>query len=165
MEYITSPLQAVHNKSSFTCGQTSLDNYIMRQASQDLKRHISVVFVLTDSSNNIKGYYTLSSDNILRDIIPPEVKKKMPYYQDLPVILLGRLAVDKKYQGNKLGEMLLIDALKRSYNTSRNTIGAIAIVTDPVDNKASAFYKKYGFISLPDSRRMFLSMQTIKQLF
>jgi GNAT superfamily N-acetyltransferase len=166
MEYIAIPLEAIHNRSSFTCGENNLDNYIQKQATQDMKRrHVAVVFVLPDESNNIKGYYTLSSDNVAHRKVPVEVQKKMPHYKNLPVILLGRLAIDKKYQGDGLGELLLLDALKRSYDVAKTTIGSIAVVVDPLNNEAVSFYKKYGFISLADSKRRFLPMQTIKQLF
>jgi ribosomal protein S18 acetylase RimI-like enzyme len=81
----------------------------------------------------------------------------------LPVTLLGRLARDVKYKGQNIGNILLIDALKRSYEVSLNAIASMAVVTDPIDDKAAAFYKKYGFISL-ESGRMFLSMGTIAEL-
>jgi predicted N-acetyltransferase YhbS len=77
---------------------------------------------------------------------------------------MGRLAVDVKYKGQGLGKRLLIDAMKRSYETS-NTIGSMAVVVDPLDEGAEQFYVKYGFIKLPDSGKMFLAMGTIANLF
>ena len=90
--------------------------------------------------------------------------QKIPKYKDLPVTLLGRLAIDEKFQGQKLGRLLLIDALKRSLDTSKS-VASLAVIVDPLDQEASDFYFKYGFILLPDSGRMFLPMATIEQLF
>ena len=80
------------------------------------------------------------------------------------MILLGRLAVDYRFQGNGVGKLLLIDSLKRCHETSKS-IGAFAVIVDPLDNNAERFYHKYGFIKLEDSGKMFLPMKTINQLF
>lgn len=77
---------------------------------------------------------------------------------------LGRLAIDKDFQGKGIGRILLIDALKRCFDTSVS-IGAFAVIVDPLDNEAEMFYEKYGFVKLPDSGKMFLPMKTIKELF
>ena len=101
-----------------------------------------------------------------RNGIPENLLKKLPpAYDNLPVTLLGRLAVDKAFQGQGLGCLLLIDALKRSYNTAVSSVGSIAVVVDPIDEKARNFYLKYGFIDLPDSGRMFIPMGTVAQLY
>lgn len=163
MKYIIEALKSDHKKSDFSCGYISLDNYIKKQAKQDMKRHISAVFVAS-IDGIVSGYYTLSGDSIEYDDVPENIKKKMPSYDKLPVTLLGRLAVDIKSQGQKIGQNLLIDALKRSLRISKSEIGSIAVVVDPIDKKAQSFYEQYGFISLPDSKRMFLPMGTIKSL-
>lgn len=168
MQYLTEPLKAGLNKSAFSCGIASLDNYIQKQASQDMKRKLSVVFVMIDDQQpkNIKGYYTLSNDNIDYNVVPDDIKKKMPpHYTNLPVTLLGRLAVNKKHQGQGIGEKLLLDALKRSFDVAETNIGSIAVVVDPIDNNAQLFYEQYGFILLPDCNRMFLPMLTIKTIW
>lgn len=77
---------------------------------------------------------------------------------------MGRLARDIKAKGTGLGEHLLMDALFRSYKLSKESIGAMAVVTDPMNEKALEFYQKYGFYQLPDSQKMFLPMKTIGQL-
>lgn len=168
MTYLIKPLEADHNRSSFSCGKESLDNYIVKQAKQDMKRRLSVVFVITINGSNkdVIGYYTLTNDGIDKEIIPEDIAKKMPpSYQTLPVTLLGRLAVDKNHQGKKLGEKLLLHALKRSSEASKTEMGSIAVVVDPLDKDAVSFYGQYGFILLPDRGRMFLPMKTIDQLF
>jgi predicted GNAT family N-acyltransferase len=165
MNFLTVPLAAGHKKNVFACGQSLLDHYIHTQAKQDVLKRISACFVLAAGDKTLKGYYTLSSAAIQRDSLPEEIIKRLsPSYSNLPVTLLGRLAVDIKYQGQGLGELILIDALKRCYEAS-TTIGSMAVIVDPIDNAAKIFYTKYGFILLPDSKKMFLPMKTISLLF
>lgn len=165
MEYLTVPLEATHKKSEFDCGNELLTSYFKNQANQDVKRLLSRCFVIIDNDNGVKGYYTISSSSINRDLIPENIKSKLPRsYTDIPVILLGRLARDNKHKGDGIGEMLLLDALKRCYDVSLN-LGCMAVIVDPIDEKAKDFYLKYGFILLPDSNRMFISMATVFKLF
>ena len=165
MSYLTTALDSSHDKKNFLCGKELLDNYLHTQAKQDVKRKLSACFILS-VRKEIKGYYTLSSATIQRDLLPQEIIKKLPpSYKDLPATLLGRLAIDSRYQGQGLGELLLIDALKRSYDTLISSIASISIIVDPIDEGAVMFYKKYGFILLPDSGKMFIPMDTASKLF
>jgi predicted GNAT family N-acyltransferase len=158
------PLNSSLNKKDFSCGKEMLDNYIRFQASQDIKRKLCVVFAMFENTT-IKGYYTLSNASVPAEFMPEAIKKKMPKsYKFLPVTLLGRLAIDKKFKGQGLGGIILIDALKRSYEIASKSLGSIGVIVDPLDNDAVAFYKKFGFISLPDSGKMFLPMADIAQL-
>ncbi len=164
-DYLTLPLDSKHKKSEFTCGNTYLDNYIQKQAKQDIKRKLSACFVMTSEENEIEGFYTLSNAGIPREVIPEEIKKKLPRaYESLPVTLLGRLAISEKNKRQGLGKLLLIDALKRSLEVSK-VIGSMAVIVDPIDENAVKFYDRFGFITLPDSEKMFLPMKTIEQLF
>jgi hypothetical protein len=166
MEYLTVPLNSSHNKKDFKCGKELLDNYIHYQANQDIKRSLSACFVFSDEKNNVKGYYTLSNAGIQRELLPDDLKNKLPKsYNNLPATLLGRLAVDISFVRQGIGELLLMDALKRSYYTSINSIASMAVIVDPRDQEGVRFYKKYGFILLPDSGKMFLPMKTISELF
>jgi len=166
MNQISEPLNSRHKKSDFSCGKEMLNNYLHEQASQDIKRKLSACFVINDAETNvIKGYYTLSNNSIPLEVIPIEIRKKLPTsYKTIPTTLLGRLAIDKIFQGQGIGRTILVDALKRSYELSK-TIGSFAVVVDPLDQEAENFYGKYGFIKLPDSGKMFLPMKTIRQLF
>ncbi|MFT4154710.1 GNAT family N-acetyltransferase [Parafilimonas sp.] len=167
MNYITVALNTSHNKAGFLCGKQLLDDYLHKQAKQDVKRKLSACFVLADKDEiTVKGYYTLSGASVARDLLPENIIKKLPpSYMDLPATLLGRLAVDNRYKKQGLGELLLIDALKRSYDISVNSIGSMAVITDPIDEAAVSFYKKYGFILLPGSGKMFIPMDTVAGLF
>lgn len=165
MSYLTDPLNSFHKKEIFCCGKPLLDDYLHKQARQDVKKKLSACFVLEDRDNTVKGYYTLSAAAIERKQLPEALTKKLPpSYFDLPVILLGRLAISRDHQGQGLGELLLMDALKRSYNASKE-VGSMAVIVDPIDEDAIKFYKKYSFIILPDSGKMFLPMVTISRLF
>ena len=148
-----------HKKNLFGCEEPSLESYLRKQAGQDVKRQVAACFVLEGEDGAIKGYYTLSADSIDRTFIPENLQKKLPY-KNLPVTLLGRLARDVNYKGLGIGELLLADALKRAYQAS-SSIGACAVVTDPINEKTRAFYDGFGFISL-ESGRMFIPMETIK---
>lgn len=152
-----------HHKKEFDCKIEALNDYLKKRASQDVRKKIASCFVLVDNDNKVLGYYTLSNASIPKERVPENIRKKIPY-QDYPVTLLGRLAIDFNAQGNNYGSFLLIDALKRSYTISKQ-IASAAVVVDPINEAAHSFYKKYGFIALPDSKRMFLPMKTIAQLF
>lgn len=166
MNYLTVLLQANHKKQDFACGQPLLDTYLQKQAKQDYTRRLSACFILADDEIRVKGYYTLSSAALSKQSLPEAISGKLPAsYADLPATLLGRLAIDNAFKGQGLGELILLDALKRSYDTSLNSIGSMAVVVDPIDDQAVRFYEKYGFILLPDSGKLFIPMKTIASLF
>lgn len=157
-------LEKKYDKSKFTCVYELLDNYIRRQAKQDVNRDLSACFVLIDENDIVKGYYTLSANSIKRVEFSEDLVKKLPpSYSELPTILLGRLAIDESIKGNGYGEKILLDALNRSLVISES-MGSIAVVVDPIDEKAQNFYSQYGFILLPTSGKMFLPMKTIKEM-
>jgi predicted N-acetyltransferase YhbS len=105
---LTYLLASTHEKDKFSCGHKMLDNYLHKHAKQDMKRKLSACFVLPDDNKQIKGYYTLSNASIQRAHLPEFVIKKLPpAYKDLPVTLLGRLAVDVKFKGKGMGALLL----------------------------------------------------------
>lgn len=166
MSQISEPLNSAHKKSDFSCGKEILDSYLHKQANQDVKRKLSVCFVINDESTNlIKGYYTLSNNNIPLELVPIQIQKKLPKsYESIPTTLFGSLAIDNRFQGQGVGKLMLIDALKRSYELIK-TVGSFAVVVDPIDQDAENFYDKYGFIKLSDSGKMFLPMKTINQIF
>lgn len=159
-------LSKKHKKKEFECGKDLLDNYIRNQASQDVKRKLSACFVLEDTQTGlIQGYYTLANNSIPLHAISENWQKKLPSsYSSIPTTLLGRLAVDKRFQGKGIGQILLIDALKRSYGISEE-MGSFAVVVAPIDSEAEKFYEKFGFIKLPHSKKMFIAMKTVKSLF
>jgi predicted GNAT family N-acyltransferase len=157
-------LDKTHNRKAFKCEEQQLTDYIKKQVSQDIKKKLAVCFVVIDSDNNVIGYYTLSSESLGREQIPDKYLKKVPQNYNAPVILLGRLARNITAKGTGLGEHLLLDALFRAFTLSEESIGAMAVIVDPMNQFAIKFYEKYGFEQLPDSEKMFLPMSTIKQI-
>lgn len=165
MSYITTLLSTKHSKENFTCGKEMLDNYLHMQAKQDVKRKLTACFILSENEVIVKGYYTLSNTSVNRDFLPESsIKKLPPSYKHLPATLLGRLAVDVNYKGQGLGTNLLMDALKRSYHNSLQ-IASMAVIVDPLDDEAIAFYNHFGFIDLPDSGKMFIPMAHLENIF
>ena len=157
-------LEKTHNRKDFSCEENLLTKYIRKQVSQDIRKRLATCFVAVDNKQNVIGYYTLTSESLGRELIPEKYLKQVPINYNAAVILLGRLARDIKTKGTGLGEHLLLDALFRSYKLSNESIGAMAVVVEPINEKAVEFYKKYGFEQLPDSEKMFLPMKTIGRL-
>jgi predicted GNAT family N-acyltransferase len=159
---VIEPLAKHHDRADFACGDAELDRYIKEQASQDVKRRVARVFVAA-SKNRVIGFYSLSATSISRDNLPEDVAKKLPRYP-VPAVLLGRLARDSSYHGRKLGEALLVNAMKRALLASHE-VAMYALVVDAKNDRAKAFYQTYGFIALQDSpMRLFLPFDTIAEL-
>ncbi|MDO9154267.1 MAG: GNAT family N-acetyltransferase [Paludibacter sp.] len=154
-----------HIKDVFNSGSDLLDNYIKRQAKQDVRRKLSACYVLTQNdTKQVLGYYTLSSYSIPRNNFPKTIISSLPKsYDELPTVLLGRLAVDKQFKGNGYGELLLLDALNRSVAMSEH-LGILAVIVDPLNTSVVEFYTRYGFILIPATQKMFLPIKTIKDI-
>lgn len=153
-----------HDRRSFRCESEALTTYFATQARQDVQRKLSACFVMTQGTPQVLGFYTLATDSIPRNDVPASMRKSLPKSYRAPVILLGRLARDLSHRRQGLGELLLMDALLRCLWLSDESVGAMAVVVDPLDEGATAFHARYGFITLPDSGRMFLPMRTIRAL-
>ena len=109
--------------------------------------------------------YSLSAKSNLLDDLPEKTAKKLPGYPDVPAMRLGRLAGDMHHKGSGYGEVLLVGALRRSFQAATD-VASYAVVVDSKDDQAYLFYEHYGFIRFPDyALRMFLPMQTIARLF
>lgn len=153
---------AIHDRNSFSCGESSLDDFIRTKANKEAKQGYSGCFVAINKDNIIGGYYTLSHLSIDTSGLPDTIRKKLPRYGVTPAFLLGRLAVDIKFQGQHLGADLLVDALKRAYS---NEIPAYAVVVDALNTKAENFYVHMGFSGLRSAPgRFFMPMRTIERV-
>lgn len=159
------PFQSHHDRAAFCCGVEQFNRYFRQQISQDVKRYFATAFVLIDrNSATVAGYYTLSYTSILIGELPSEIVKKIPKYERAPAVLLGRLAVDKNYQGKGLGEILLFDALFRCKESTSKT-AAMAVVVDAKDDRARSFYERYQFICFPNKpNKLFLTMTAIAKM-
>ncbi|WP_267963745.1 GNAT family N-acetyltransferase [Testudinibacter sp. TR-2022] len=141
------PLNSTFDRNSFDCDSEPLTHYFRHFVTQDIKRKLTNCFILTNTTHQIIGYYTLSAHSICLSDLPQQMKKKLPRYPTIPSIKMGRLAVNQPFRGQGFGGVLLIDALKRAANSE---IGAYALLVDAKDDNAVRFYQHYGFISLLD---------------
>jgi ribosomal protein S18 acetylase RimI-like enzyme len=144
----------LHDRLTFTCGIAALDDFFSRNAAQQAKKGVTVVYVLIDTINprKVLGYYTLSAAQIDVAHLSPQTQKKLPRYP-VPCIRLGRLAVSVSAQGKGIGKMLVGLAVRRS-NEVRKTIAAYALVVDAKNESAKLFYQQYGFTVCLDSSMM-----------
>lgn len=154
-----------HDRTGFDCGVSVLNDWLATRVSQFEKRGLARTYVLVESDQNVvKGYYALSNHAVVYESLPEDQAKGLPPQIDVPVALLGRLAVDQSVQGQKLGEFLLLDALRRVENLSRK-IGIRAVEVDAIDEAARCFYCKYGFLEFQDDlRHLFLPVGVIRKL-
>jgi ribosomal protein S18 acetylase RimI-like enzyme len=156
-------LGAQHDRSGFSCGQEPLDRYLATQAGQDAKRRIASCFVAVErETGEVAGYYTLASAGIPMTELPETVTKKLPRYPSIPAVRIGRLAVDVRFQGCGLGAAMLADAVSR---VTESSVAAFALLVDAKDEKATGFYRRFGFASLSSQpMTMFLPMATAMAL-
>lgn len=160
------PLEKAHDRRSFDCGNEPLNRYLREQARQDAEKLVAAPFVLTQPGNPaVLGYYTLSASIISVEDLPPDLMKRLPRYGQLPVTLLGRLAVDHSIRGLGVGEFLLLDALRRSLEAAKQ-IAAMAVIVDAKNEQAESFYQHFDFRPLQQiPLRLFLPMSQIAKLF
>ena len=153
-----------HRRESFDCGEPSLNDWLRTRATQWSKKGLSRVFVATHGdSDEVLGYYTLSSHHIQYDALPGEGSRGLPRI-NIPAILLGRLAVDRSVAGRGLGRYLLFGAMKSALLVSDH-IGTAVFEVEAANDDARAFYKSCGLISLEDDpKHLFLPMGHIRSL-
>lgn len=162
--YFVEPL-GTHDRLSFSCGVPDLDHYLRVQAGQDAKRKVAAPFVLVDSTGNVAGYYTLSAYAIRLSELPPDVARKLPKYPRIPTTLLGRLAVSQAQQGQKLGRLLLMDALFRSWKNTAE-VASVGVIAEAYNDAVRGFYIRHEFVPLVDHpRKLFIAMRTIQKAF
>ncbi|HWA88610.1 MAG TPA: GNAT family N-acetyltransferase [Rhizomicrobium sp.] len=164
-EFRVEALSRQHDRASFSCGAGSLDLYLKTQASQDMRRKANAVFVMVraDAPRQIVGYFTLCAFAVSQGAVPEAAHKHIPRYPLVSATLIGRLAVDSRYQSRGIGGALLANALRKA-SENASTVGSSMVVVDALDERAARFYEAYGFIRLADAMRLILPMQTIAGL-
>lgn len=150
-----------HDRGSFCCGNPSLDDFLTKYASQYEKRHLARTYVAArENESQVLGYYCLSAYGVPFENWPEDVTKQLPDHP-IPIVLLGRLAVDQSVQGQGLGGYLLRDALKRCLNIS-DQVGVFAVLVEAIDEEAIRFYERFGFVSFEDQPdKLYLQIRTI----
>lgn len=158
--FIIEQLTALHNREAFDCGEESLNDFLRRFARQNDEKGLGRSFVAVKSGEpTIYGYYTIASGALSFEMIP----EKLPRYP-IPVVLLGRLAVDEAAKGQRLGKALLADALNRAV-TIADQLGIYAVEVFALNKSAREFYLKFGFTELLDDRQhLYLTIKKIRKL-
>ena len=153
-----------HDRSDFDCGIPILNDWLVTKVSQFEKKDLARTYVLVETGHTIvKGYYALSNHTVVYDSLPTDQAKGLPQI-DMPVVLIGKLAVDRSMHGQRLGEFLLIDAFRRAEFLATK-IGIRAVEVDAIDESAKRFYERYGFLALSDDpHHLFLPMSVIRKL-
>lgn len=140
------PLAATHILDDFACGEASLDEWLKRRA---LTNHLSGAgraFVVTDQEGRVYGYYAMAAGAVSHQAATGNARRNMP--DPVPVMVLARLAVDRRAQGVKLGASLLQDAVSRAVSVSQNA-GVRALLVHALHDRAKQFYERYGFRESP----------------
>lgn len=139
-----------HDRQGFDCGRRELNDWLRQVARQHQEKGLSKTFVAVreEAPARICGYYALTLAELENRHLPEPWRKKLP--RRIPGVRLGRLAVDRQYQGKGLGELLLVDALTRAQRIHAEA-GGIGLFVDALDEQAAAFYLNFGFEALPDS--------------
>src|ERR1041384_7233266 len=148
-----------HDRNSFDCGVSALNDYLQKYALQNQKKNAARTYVAT-RGNRIVGYYSLAYGSVSLEEAPPSVKSGLPRHP-VPVILLARLAVDSTEHGRGLGAALLKDALLRTIQAAE-IAGLRAMLVHAKDESAKRFYEKFGFEPSPtDAYHLFLRLSDI----
>ncbi len=152
------PLQAHHHLGPFDCGKPPVDHWLRTHAPANEGKS-SRTFVVCDAADTVHAYYTLATGSVARTEIPRRIRHDLP--NPVPVMVLGRLAVDRRCQGLKLGAALLREAMLRTLRVSAQA-GVRALVVHAIDDEAIAFYTRHGFQMFPpETRTLLLPRETI----
>lgn len=144
------PLTGSHDRQSFDCGRHELNDWLSKVARQHQEKGLSRTFVAVreEAPARICGYYALTLAELENRHLPEAWRKKLP--RRIPGVRLGRLAVDQRFHGKKLGELLLVDALARAQRIYAEA-GGIGLFVDAMDEQAAGYYLRFGFRVAPDN--------------
>ncbi len=140
------PLAATHVLDDFECAEPTLDEWLKRRALSNQLTGASRTFVVVDEENRVRGFYAIAAGAVSHQLATSSVRRNMP--DPVPVMVLGRLAVDHRVQGIKLGAAMLQDAVNRAITVSQNT-GVRALLVHAIHERAKRFYEHYGFQESP----------------
>ena len=156
------PLTGNHERERFDCGRQELNDWLRQVARQHQDKGLSKTFVATaeEMPERICGYYALTLAELENRHLPQAWRKKLP--RRIPGVRLGRLAIDRQYQGKGLGKLLLVDALSRA-RRAYTEAGGIGLFVDAIDEQAALYYQRFGFAASPDNPLLlFLSAKVME---
>jgi ribosomal protein S18 acetylase RimI-like enzyme len=158
LEFSIEALAPTDDRKSFYSGVEALDRYFIELATQDIKRRLSNCFVARDNGGSIAGYYTFAAASLPLTELSAGEAKRLPRYALLPAGLIGRLAVDRRFQGRRLGSALIMDAAARA---ARAEPAIFALIVEAKDDEAAKFYQHHEFrCFLSRPRSLFLPIST-----
>ncbi len=155
------PLTGNPERQGFDCGRQELNDWLRQVARQHQDKGLSKTFVAIaeEMPDRICGYYALTLAELENRHLPQAWRKKLP--RRIPGVRLGRLAVDRQYQGKGLGKLLLVDALVRARRIYKEA-GGIGLFVDAIDEQAALYYQRFGFAASPDNPLLlFLSAKVL----
>lgn len=138
----------VHDVRDFSCGESSLDRWLREQALPATARRTARTWVWVDGQGVVVGYYALAAHKVARDDVPPRVGRGGP--SEIPAVLLARLALSESLRGQRLGEVLVADALARIVDATQ-TVAARLVVVDALHERVAQLYESLGFRRIPSS--------------
>jgi GNAT superfamily N-acetyltransferase len=155
------PLSPGHKLDGFECGETSLDDWLKKRALKNQASGASRCFVVCDGQTVI-GYYSLSAGGIHQEAAPKSMRRNMP--DPLPVLLLGRLAIDRRYHNQGLGRALLRDTMLRAVHVAGDA-GVFAILVHALSEQANRFYLSRGFAASPlQPMTLMMTLATVRTI-
>lgn len=145
------PIEKRHDRTGFDCGDTDLNDFLQRHARKSHEKGGAKTFLAIDDSDNTKilGFYSLSPASIAYERTPAVVKRGLARHE-VPVFRLGRLAVDKSFQGQGLGGQLLLAAGRRCLYVSAEA-GGVALLIDAKNERVAKWYASYGAVPFLDA--------------
>jgi ribosomal protein S18 acetylase RimI-like enzyme len=151
------------DRSDFCCGTEPLDRYFKTQVGQDVRRRVSACYVAVEkTTGRVVGYFTLSAADVPVSDLPADMTRRLPRYPSVPAARIGRLAIDQRFQGRRLGGALVLNAAMRAL---RSEIAVFALVVDAKDDEAAAFYRHHGFSAFAsDPLQLIAPIATFRKL-
>lgn len=155
---VPTKLTKSHKVADFDCGAPSLNEYLIELALKSQQNGNAVTYVsCRKNTKTVLGYYAVCTGGVFRDLLPGSARRNAP--REVPVIVLGRMGVDRRAQGIGLGRSLLQHAIETALEAAQ-VVGARALIVTALDDEARAFYLKYGFTEFPGSpHQLMLSLK------
>ncbi len=154
-------LTADHDLTGFQCGDERLDSWLRDHAPASQRADIARTYLVLEG-DTVVAYVSLTTGSIRPESAPKRYSRGMPHHP-LPTILIARLAVDRCHQGNRIGSRLLAEALRRAVQAS-DVVATRLVVVDAIDERAAAFYRRWGFIDVPETpHRLFRKISDIRR--
>lgn len=157
------PLTRGHDRKAFDCGDETVNQFLREKAMQDQDRDLSRTMVLVDpveATGRVVGYHTLILMQVRQEEIPDDRPR---ITRGIPVILLGQIGIDRRFQGRGLGDLMLIDVQSRVKEIAQK-VGVRALMLDARTEQLATWYQDHDFVRFPGNLRMFKSLQAIRAL-